>query len=594
MANDSTSRRVQILRDAVARKIAAGEVIDRPFSLVRELTDNAIDAGATNITAYIEGGGIDRVRVTDDGSGMTRGDLEICWLPHATSKIESETDLEHITSLGFRGEALASVAAVARLSITSAVDDSGGAKIVVNGGKLASLDSAAHPRGTTIDVSDLFYSVPARRKFLKRPATEVTLCRTAFLEKALPFPDITFRFHAENELRLFLPPADPAARISTAFDLDPRLLHDLVGRGDGFTMRAVLGAPDLARRDRRLVQVYVNSRRVTEFSLVQALEYGYSEYLPGGNHPVAFLFVDVDPELVDFNVHPAKREARFRNLPEIHRRVVEVVRGHMRSYALRVGQASPHRASSDPSNQSEPSGSVAREGELPYAPNPTGSNTRYRPNRPYRDSSRTAFDLAVRFTPTPPAAGERPHRKPSPVSPEEVRYLGQVFELFLIAELYGELFIVDQHAGHERVLFERLRRSSDVQRLLEPIEFEPDDVDYLRGRHAELARLGITVEEDARSGIWSITAIPNAFTLPADDLIDTVNGLRAPANDLEREFYSTIACRAAIKDGDVLEPDDARRLLAEVFSLDDAHCPHGRPVWVSLSRDELFRLVWRT
>ncbi|MCF7949083.1 MAG: DNA mismatch repair endonuclease MutL, partial [Spirochaetia bacterium] len=323
-------RRIHLLRDSVAQKIAAGEVIDRPFSVVRELLDNAIDSGADSIDLYIEGGGIRRIRVLDNGSGMDREDLELCYKPHATSKISAVGDIYNLHTLGFRGEALASVAACAKLTITSAPVSAEPHTLEVRNGSPIRLELSRGTQGTVVDVSDLFYAMPGRRKFLKSPGAETSACTRTFIEKALPFPDISFRLFTDDQLKLYLPAADLQKRIAAAYpnQVDPSFLNSVEEEAGRFKIKGLLASPAIHRRDRRNIQVYVNRRRIQEFSLVQAVHYAYEQLLPGGSFPVAFIFLEIDPELVDFNIHPAKREVRINNLPEIHHQLVHTLQEH--------------------------------------------------------------------------------------------------------------------------------------------------------------------------------------------------------------------------------------------------------------------------
>src|SRR6056297_1745713 len=337
-------RRIHLLRDSVAQKIAAGEVIDRPFSVVRELLDNAIDSGADSIDLYIEGGGIRRIRVLDNGSGMDREDLELCYKPHATSKISAVGDIYNLHTLGFRGEALASIAACAKLSITSAPEEGEPYTLEVRNGSPIRLELSRGTQGTVVDVSDLFYAMPGRRKFLKSPGAETSACTRTFIEKALPFPDISFRLFTDDQLKLYLPAADLQKRIAAAHpnQVDPRFLNLVEEEAGRFKIKALLSSPAIHRRDRRNIQVYVNRRRIQEFSLVQAVHYAYEQLLPGGSFPVAFVFLEIDPELVDFNIHPAKREVKIKNLPEIHHQLVHTLKSHLnRKYNVPKKTAAP-------------------------------------------------------------------------------------------------------------------------------------------------------------------------------------------------------------------------------------------------------------
>ncbi|HEY9595541.1 MAG TPA: DNA mismatch repair endonuclease MutL, partial [Spirochaetia bacterium] len=259
------SRRIRILRDEVSRKIAAGEVIDRPFSIVRELLDNSIDAGARSIDVYLEGGGLGRVRIVDDGAGMDAEDLALCWLPHATSKIETEDDLLRVASLGFRGEALSSIAICSRLAIVSGrADGEPATRLEVLGGKQVHLGASQGRRGTTVDVSELFFNYPARKKFLRSVSAESGLCRGVFVDRAVAYPSVAFRLFLDSELKLALPPATARERIAAAYRqlLDPRLLCEGRQDGEGFSVHVVAGQPELRRRDRKLLQGFVNGRRV--------------------------------------------------------------------------------------------------------------------------------------------------------------------------------------------------------------------------------------------------------------------------------------------------------------------------------------------
>jgi DNA mismatch repair protein MutL len=586
MSDSREAPRVRVLSEQVSRKIAAGEVIDRPYSVVRELTDNALDAGAKTIEVHIEEGGTKSIRVIDDGSGMSRADLELCYLPHATSKIETEGDLEEVSSLGFRGEALSSVATVSRLRITSAPDDSGsGHRLVVDGGRLVSLGPAPADRGTTVEVADLFYSLPARKRFLKRPSAESQMCRSVLLEKALPFPGVVFRFFTDGTMKLFLPADDRTGRVAAAYsDLgDRRMLHAIEGSGDGFSFEVVTPGLDMVRRDRKRLQIYVNGRRVWEYGLVQAIEYAFSDYIPGGLFPSAFVFLQVDPHEVDFNIHPAKREVRIRNMRDIHARLTRTVREYLKSSLGRRASAGQTPVSgrelwdSDDAGRTEPSGGArgpALDTGTPW-PRPAAE-----PAPPA--GSRAAFDLTRRF--------EVPE-----VAPRSVRYLGQAMRLFLVGESERGIYLVDQHAGHERLLYERLRSRPQRQNLLVPIEMETSDEEeeLLAGRAEELAGAGIVVER-GESGGWRLTAVPAVEGLDAERLADTLRELAGVSEELERDFYADLACKAAIKDGDVVDYEAGARLMEEIFGLETPHCPHGRPLWLELSREQLFHLIGRT
>jgi DNA mismatch repair protein MutL len=567
-------RRVRPLREQVARRIAAGEVIERPAAVVRELLDNALDAGATEIVLRLDNGGLSRIEVSDDGSGIGPSDLEACAFPHSTSKISEEEDLARITSLGFRGEALASIAVCARLELTSrSADEASAWRLVVDAGVRRAVEPCPGRRGTLVSVTDLFAMMPARRRFLKSASAESALCRTVLEERALAFPSVAFRLFVSGDLKAFYPAATPLerARAVLARSVDePSFLEETVAAGESFSLRLVLGRPELARGDRRLMQVYVNRRRIQEYSLVQAVDYGYTGYVPGGLHPVALVFADVAPELVDFNVHPAKREARIRILPDLHRAVVAATSGFLPRHAIRPA-AGP--APVEPRQQA-----IAFPREAP----------------PAAGRARLLEEVLAAAQAGRVAGAAAPG--PQPPQPSRLRVLGQVFGLFLLVESGETLYIIDQHAAHERILMdEMLARPKQRQELLLPISFDAtaEQIDVLEQRAALLQRLGIDLERTGQ-GSYEITALPPEFeAIAAGELVRVLKEFDRSPEVLEREIHALAACHTALRDGDPVDPVTAAELARAALALPDARCPHGRPLWVALSRAELMRLVGR-
>ncbi len=553
------SRRVRILRDEVSRKIAAGEVIDRPLSIVRELLDNAIDAGASTIDVYLEAGGLSRIRVVDDGAGMDEEDLSLCWQPHATSKIETEDDLLTASSLGFRGEALSSVALCSRLVMVSCSQEGAAAhRLEVFGGKLAALDKSQGRRGTVVDVSELFFNYPARRKFLRSASAESGLCRSIFVDRAAAHPAIAFRLFSEGQVRLSLLPASPLERIAHAYgeQLDARLLRESTETGEGFSVRVVAGSPDVRRRDRKLLQCFVNKRRVTEFSLLQAAEFGFAGFMPGGWHPAAFVFVEIDPSLVDFNIHPAKKEVRFRNLPEVHRTVVAAVKKMLEPQA--------------PSPLSAPSTGG-------WAPQATGAASAH------AVIDRPLFTLPL----SPDPAGATPDGS-------GIRFLGQVFGVFLIFELPGRLLVMDQHAAHERILYERFSaRAPIMQEMLFPLCFDvtDDEEGRLLAARAELQSIGISLRRAGARALEVAALAADLKPLPEATLVEMIKGVGAA--QWRHSLIATAACRLAVKEGDRVDPVTAHELCVQALKLPVPRCPHGRPIWHELKEESLLKLVDR-
>jgi len=564
-----SSRRIRILRDEVSRKIAAGEVIDRPFSIVRELLDNAIDAGASAIEVSIEAGGLARVRVVDDGAGMAREDLALCWRPHATSKIESENDLLRVSSLGFRGEALSSIAVCSRLSITSSTTpDEPALRTEVLGGSLLGIQEGPGKKGTVVDVAELFYNFPARRKFLRSVSAESALCRSVFLDRAVAHPGISFRLFADGGLKISLPAASLLERIALAYGqkLDAPLLAESAAEGSGFRIRIVAGRPELRRRDRKLIQVFVNRRRVAEFSLMQAVEYGFSGYVPGGWYPVAFVFVEIDPGLIDFNIHPAKKEVRFRNLADVHAGVVKAVRAALPEAGVSRAESSPSSPAARFDFPAETGG--GRASAAPRAPGWPGQT----------------------FPSAPPPEGSWKAAAPG----SEIRYLGQVFGVFLVFELPRKLVILDQHAAHERIIFERLRAGGiSFQEMLFPLAFDasPDEEKRIEENRQGLRELGIEVRR-AGTRAFEVTALAQDLVpLPEETLVEMIRS--TGGEQWRNALLARAACSLAIKEGDTVDPVTARELCAQALQLPVPRCPHGRPIWHELPEEMLRRLVDR-
>ncbi len=604
------SQSIQVLDPRVARKIAAGEVIERPASIVRELIDNAVDAGAAHVTLSIENGGLSLIRVQDDGCGMSMQDLKVCALSHATSKIRSEEDLRLCRSLGFRGEALSSVAAVARLRITSkqAEPSSGahsdGAVLEADAGGNLELRVVPAPPGTTVEVRDVFYTQPARKRFLKNPSAESKQVKTTFIDKALPFPQLEFRYFVGDMLKLFLPRASQVDRIRACYPELPKsgLLEELSESRPGFTVRVITADPGLFRRDRRLLQIFINGRRVNEYAFQQAVQYAYEPYLPGGLIPVSWVFLDVDPELVDFNVHPAKREVRLRNKQEIHETIVTVIRSHLGSNTG-VSAVEPDRAAARPS----------------FAPSPTRSPERLSPSVPrhadhfewYRspqptdagdagvagvasDTSDYAADMGPISHSSAHAPGEAYEPGPA-LKSTPFEYLGAVFGVFLLVRMGETLLFLDQHAVHERLLYDELRQRPRKQELLVPVEFrtEPGQRDRILARRPGFAQLGLELSE-VRTDTWQITAVPAGFEDSPASLIEVLTDDYDLHERQGAEFFARRACKAAVKDGDHLDQSSAEDLIRRALELQNPRCPHGRPLWFALSKADLFRAVGRT
>ncbi|MBL8968324.1 MAG: ATP-binding protein, partial [Spirochaetaceae bacterium] len=446
--------KIRVLPPETARLIAAGEVIDRPAAVLREFLDNALDSGASEIAVEIAGGGAELVRVVDDGCGMGREDLELAALPHATSKIAAADDLLTARSLGFRGEALASIAAAARLEITSRDAESGSAfRLVAGPGLGLSVQAVPGRRGSSAEASRLFENFPARKQFLKRAQAESAICRQIFVDKALAHPSVGFRYSSEGRLGLILPPASPEERVLACYAEPPRdLVYRVRFSGEGFEGSVVLAGPAFYRNDRRLMQVFINRRRIQDGGLLQALDYAFSGFLPGGAHPCAFLFAEVDPALADFNIHPAKREVRFKDPDGLRRSFVRATQGFLGELARREPdkarpslEAAPELAPWAASGRDTPGiAEHEREGaEAPGALDYAGAETGFGggPRQGAGGGQKACLgaswdDLAAFRE----RAAPLPRPEPAPGAP---RYLGKALGLFLVVEAEGALYLID-------------------------------------------------------------------------------------------------------------------------------------------------------
>ena len=619
---------VKALNPETARKIAAGEVIDRPAAVIRELLDNAIDAGSSKVQVEISGGGIERIRVTDNGCGMSREDLAICTDTHTTSKISTAEDLLSLHSLGFRGEALSSIKAVSNLEITSTRSGPAAWKL-----QLGKIFPARLNAGTVVQVENLFENFPARKQFLKRAAAETALCRTVFLDKALPHYTIEMRFITDGELRFLLPSTQSLReRCLAAFSFkEPEtLFFEIEGNGEHFSFRIVLGSPDVVRSDKRAIMVFVNGRRITEFGLTQAIDYGGEGYFPNGGHPVAFLFLTVAPSRVDFNIHPAKKEARFQDYSAIHHAVSSAVGSFYRQHTVASllkekydpGLTRPldfQRGESDGNlkqqsgiqseygNRQDGYGSAFRQiaatAAVPYSagghiiPPPAAMGTSFA-DEAWESISYAAATGSVAQGTAPVASETAPYmQNPPDIPPADFKLLGQVAGTFIAVEKNDALYLIDQHAAHERIIFEQLQHNiGGVQELLIPYRIitssEEDDA-FIRKHRELLCKAGFALTDEG-AGVWQVTAVPARWTGTERDLIGDITGVRKNAGDILYQILASAACRAACKDHAILDPVTQQRIAAQAFELPEPLCPHGRPIWIVLTREELFKRVKRT
>ncbi|MFO0672028.1 MAG: DNA mismatch repair endonuclease MutL [Polyangiaceae bacterium] len=586
--------KIRRLPTDLANQIAAGEVVERPASVVKELVENAIDAGATRVQVEIEQGGTTRVRVSDDGEGMSPDDAALALERHATSKIWDAADLFRLATFGFRGEALPSIASVARLTLVTRTRDADEAtQVVVEGGGSATVRPAGAAPGTTITVSDLFFNVPARRKFLKSTGTEGAHVSEVVLLAALARPAIAFTLVRDGRVaKEYLRAADRETRARQVFD------GESLARADGargpMRIEAYLAPPERARAGAGGLHLFVNDRPVKDRTLARAVAQAYGSVLEGGRYPIGAVYIDIPTELVDVNVHPQKAEVRFQDA----RAIFDVVSREL--------QPALARAFSLPALGSRP-------------PVP-GAFGRGFPSSGYAGSS---FTGSGAYVPPARADGEVStslgREAPTGIGGDEsgalfepsgfyasLRYLAQARSTFLICEGDDGLYLLDQHAAAERVTFDRLRtayraRAVAMQRLLVPevVDLSPEEMAALDGRTEDALGLGLEIRAVGPTAM-AIDAIPQVLrrASPARLVRDLASEL---ARDATRPFgaavdlvLATMACHGSVRAGDRVTDEEARALLRSLDGVDFAgHCPHGRPVVTRLPFSELERRVGR-
>jgi DNA mismatch repair protein MutL len=613
--------RIALLPPDVANQIAAGEVVERPSSVVKELVENALDAGAQTVTVSLDGGGLARIAVTDDGSGMAPDDLKLAVVRHATSKIRSADDLVGVATYGFRGEALPSIASVSKFRVTSRAKGSDAE---------ATLRPAGCQVGTTVSVEDLFYNTPARRKFMRSPQTEGASCVEIVVRMAIPRPDVRFVVRRDGRaVRELLRHADFAARVREIWPDEN--LADLRGSRGAVKVTALLGPPERARAGANHLALYVNGRHVRDRVLLRAVAQAYGSTLEGGRYPVGALLLEVPPEDVDVNVHPQKTEVRFASQGAVFEAVAAVLRdaagpAPWAQATLRPRDFWAEHLAAGPAVENKAAALIARaeaatgEPAAPVAPvaahafveapaDPADPWARILqapyPPKPYDLPERPAPVTAPSAPPPVTEAQPAPSELPGGGAFGALRYVGQLRRMYLLCENETGIVILDQHAAAERVTFERLRRAYAaravaMQPMLVPerVEFSPEDVALLEERVDDLASVGMDLAPIGPTTV-AIRAVP-ALLLRADPrrlARDLVSELSRQGNDFSRArdlVLATMACHGSVRGGDTLADEEARALLLALDGVDfGGHCPHGRPVVWSMRWPELERKVGR-
>lgn len=598
--------KIRLLSEEVASQVAAGEVIERPASVVKELVENSLDAEARRIEVMIRRGGRSVIRVVDDGFGMNRDDALLCLERHATSKIRSGADLASIATLGFRGEALPSIASVSRFRLATRERNAvAGTEILVSGGRIDIVRDGGDAPGTQVEARSLFFNLPARRKFLRTENTELSHVEHQLHLQAIGHPSVGFVFVNNERVVFQLPPAanllDRIRDVSgTAFA--EQLIEVEETTASGITMQGFIGKAGVSRSTRAQQIVFLNGRAVENNTLTYALREGYHTALMKGQYPVTFLSIRMDPAAVDVNVHPAKREVRFRNPSEVRDAVVSAIRKAVESdrqswtRQFRPSAAAPIDAASLPTQRPVP---------------PVPVETPELISRKEQVALRHDWSMLPARPADTEGAGSSARKETAAVSArknelgtgkeDEFRILGVLGKLYVLMENVSGLVLVDQHAAHERILFEELRRRLEdqgvpSQRLLMPltIEVNPRDRDWIMQNLATLNRMGIGIEPFGAE-TFKVDSLPQ-FIRTGDPLhlirqvIDELRETSASTSNLRlgEDVIATTVCRHAVKANDYLREPELVRLIQDLLRCELPYCcPHGRPTMIQISYTEL-------
>lgn len=663
--------RIQVLDQVTIDKIAAGEVIERPASIVKELMENAIDAGATSITVEIKDGGISFIRVTDNGCGIELEDIPSAFLRHSTSKIRSAEDLSHISSLGFRGEALSSIAAVAQVElITKTKDSTFGASYRIEGGKGGHPEETGAPDGTTFLVRQLFYNTPARRKFLKTPMTEASHVGDLVTRLSLSHPEISFQFRNNGQSKLH---TSGNGRLRDVIyhvygrEIASHLL-EVEYEGRGIRITGCIGEPVVSRGNRNFENYFINGRYVKSSVISKAIEDAYKDFQMQHKYPFTVLHIQVDTEIVDVNVHPTKMEVRFQNQQEMYNCVCEAI-----AQSLRHDELIPQIDLPDPpemtktiaqntaeniekqsalyKKQSKPDsiGETEKEKQsvlFKKQPESSGQNVQTQPAQPdreprkdldyfmkkmrervlsyhqqngaaevkeqgqireteaARDRIREAVNYRVETEKTEHAPKQLDlfeEKLLSPQAASQYRIIGQIFETYWLVEFKDNLYIIDQHAAHERVLYEKtlagMKTRDFTSQIISPpiiLNLTMQEAQLLNTYMDQFTRIGFEIEEFGQDS-YAVRAVPdNLFSIAKRDLLmEMIDSLSDEiytglAPDIIDEKIASMSCKAAVKGNMRLSSREVETLIGELLQLENPyHCPHGRPTIIAMSRREL-------
>lgn len=643
---------IQVLDQETINKIAAGEVIERPSSVVKELVENAIDAGATAVTIEIKDGGISFIRITDNGSGISKDDISMAFLRHSTSKIKSIEDLMNVSSLGFRGEALSSIAAVSQVElITKTADDFTGSRYVIEGGNEISLEEVGAPDGTTFIVRNLFYNTPVRRKFLKTAATEAGYVNALIEHLSLSHPDISFHFINNNQNKLHTSGNMNLKDIIYGVygrDITSNLM-EISGKTQDVEITGFIGKPVICRGNRGYENYYINGRYIKSSIITKAIEEAYKGYIMPHNYPFTAIHFKINPSIMDVNVHPTKMELRFSKNEFVYRFVLETVKECLanRELAARVKLPDPVKQ-----QQSTKSPENIKQTEKSYVQENTDSKPYQAPRiEPPRESFYNSTESSVKqkavnenqtagfiknttdYTKMPPTRLPEPFeikRSDEMIKEDkkiyeaekkqeaeqlsmfdtplmsgkakaDYRIIGQLFETYWLIEYEDKFYMMDQHAAHEKILYERFMnhlkvKDMDTQMIMPPviIELNMQQEDAYKRNKQAFSRLGFEIEEFGGNA-YKVNGLPAG--LPNINLkqmlIDMIDGLTDDNStdlDIITERVATMSCKAAVKGNNKLSFEEAKELIEELMQAENPYnCPHGRPTLIVMSKYEVER-----
>ena len=578
---------IRVLAPDVAATIAAGEVVERPASVVKELVENALDAGASTISIDLAGGGTESIRVTDNGSGIPEAEVELAFARHATSKLQMTDDLDRITTLGFRGEALPSIAAAAHVTVVTRSSSAGSAtRLELDGGRIVRQSVTSAAPGTSVTVERLFHSLPARRKYMRSVSAEGSRAQQTAGHLALAHPSVQFVLHADGRRGLHTSGNGSLRDVMAALhgaELAAALLDVEASGPAAYRVTGIIGPASVSRSNRNGISIFVNRRWIQSRALQVAVEEAYRGFLTVSRYPVAVLFLEVPAAEVDVNVHPIKREVRFVREGDAFSSVQRAVRE-------RLLAASPITEALVPSAPPAPATDGVKALELPH----------------FEESARAAT-----LAPRPDA--EAPPPRPDPGGPPiptlampSLRVMGQMANLYVVTEGPEGMYLIDQHAAHEQVLFERLMRQweekqPEVQALLEPppLELTPEQVEVMEQAAPLLQGYGFQVEPFG-DGAWLVRTVPAmarrvSLTRLAAEMLDLLREGPGALGPPHRALAVSIACHSAVRAGMALEHQELVSLVEALATAENPrHCPHGRPTTVHLSRGALDREFRRT